>query len=581
MQALQRAQQQTTPSRWGTLGRLLTGSGGGAARSPGTGGTLDSRLSSHSGSPNVSPRAGSAQQQLFGSPSRLGQLHRRAGSTAGTQADCAAAGISGGSGGAHAQEDRRATVACVHRSAGAEHEAAAAGAVQAALANKQRKVAHAVLLDPRASIVMEQQQQQHDDLIKAVPAPSGTPATGAAAQQAAATPRASPLPDASALEQLQVKVDRQAAGSEEQQQGQKVPAGVEEPQQQDGWVEEEQQQDGWVEEQQGDGEGVGTPLESPEVSYLLVGGSSGDGVSGVSGVSEPAQPAAVEADGGAEQQAVPVAGSPKAQPAPTQPLAAQLSPAPVPAADDQAGGWEAGSEAMEVMEVLPASPASAPRLVEEQHLAAHPAAAAASSGLGAGALPEPAPAAAPPEPTAAAPSEAVAAPPVQEQQAAQQAAAAASPASPAGPPEAPAAQQTPRQQRASEEEQPVALPWPSITVWVPRGVWKQPWGRRGCGGRSAPAHQELEFWPPTGELTRLNPHTQEHEPVDPREQLVRLWLRRWDEGLEYRKSRHVMHSGARAPYAIAEGTLCSPVWIVCPLTSLLVMHLARWPTGHP
>ncbi|PSC67009.1 centromere-associated E, partial [Micractinium conductrix] len=166
--------------------------------------------------------------------------------------DCAAAGISGGSGGAHAQEDRRATVACVHRSAGAEHEAAAAGAVQAALANKQRKVAHAVLLDPRASIVMEQQQQQHDDLIKAVPAPSGTPATGAAAQQAAATPRASPLPDASALEQLQVKVDRQAAGSEEQQQGQKVPAGVEEPQQQDGWVEEEQQQDGWVEEQQGD-----------------------------------------------------------------------------------------------------------------------------------------------------------------------------------------------------------------------------------------------------------------------------------------------------------------------------------------
>ncbi|PSC70602.1 hypothetical protein C2E20_5946, partial [Micractinium conductrix] len=315
-QALQRAQQQTTPSR---------------------------------GSPNVSPRAGSAQQQLFGSPSRLGQLHRRAGSTAGTQADCAAAGISGGSGGAHAQEDRRATVACVHRSAGAEHEAAAAGAVQAALANKQRKVAHAVLLDPRASIVMEQQQQQHDDLIKAVPAPSGTPATGAAAQQAAATPRASPLPDASALEQLQVKVDRQAAGSEEQQQGQKVPAGVEEPQQQDGWVEEEQQQDGWVEEQQGDGEGVGTPLESPEVSCLLVGGSSGDGVSGVSGVSEPAQPAAVEADGGAEQQAVPVAGSPKAQPAPTQPLAAQLSPAPVPAADDQAGGWEAGSEAMEVI----------------------------------------------------------------------------------------------------------------------------------------------------------------------------------------------------------------------------------------
>lgn len=224
-QVLRQAQQQTTPNRWGTIRQLITGSAGASPAPARSAGTADSRRTSHSDSPAGSPRASlpgappGIAQPLFGSPSRLGKLPRsgsaamdgdatpvaeapaRGAAADGEVAPTAAAPVSFPAASA-AAEEHRPTVGCLLVSSNRQDEAAAAAALQAAVACKQRAAAGVLAKlspsppgqakgKPAQAQQADAQQAQHDQLIKAVPAP-GIPAQPWGASGAAVSPAAQP-----------------------------------------------------------------------------------------------------------------------------------------------------------------------------------------------------------------------------------------------------------------------------------------------------------------------------------------------------------------------------------------------------
>lgn len=359
---LRQAQQQATPNRWGTIRQLITGSGGGASPAPArSAGTADSRRTSHSDSPAASPRASlsgaspGVPQQLFGSPSRLGQLPRcgssgfgGAGTKAleptagvGQTAEATAAVAPGPPPAAPAAaEERRVTVACMLASDERQSEAAAAAALQAAVASKQRGAADSLTKLPaspgqqakaeEAGQHQDAQQAQHDGLIKAVPAPVQPPQPGNSSAPWG-SPAARPHPRQQAAVQSADEANLSAACVPQralsQQEQEACPhtgaaaaavtvagaAAVE-----GGHAATLQQQ-----ECQSMEEDVATPLESPEVSCLLGGGST-------SFSEEPAAPALAAA---LLAKAACVGAAPSSSPAP--PVGGRCSPMQL-ACDDMA-----------------------------------------------------------------------------------------------------------------------------------------------------------------------------------------------------------------------------------------------------
>jgi hypothetical protein len=333
-----------TPSRWGSIGRLITGrSPGTEGPSPSPGGGAGSHRSSRSGgaSPSGSPRGGvgaaTPQQQLFGapSPSRLGQQ---------PGGDESAVGAAG------AADKRRVTVACVQASP-AQQERAVQTAMAESLAGKQRKAAAGLLAGAAAA---EAAQLEQGPLIKAVGLHSG----GAG------------LPAVPFSEAETVKQAVQQQQQQEQQRETEGPAGP--------------ASSGGAEAMQLGSRPGGSGLEAPDVTgSALSCGAPGSRAGGLA--TSPPQASSPESAEQPPQAAAPPPGlqapagpahPPAGPPAPTPPLlgaAAAVEPLPSHAtSQQQVAGQGLGGEGEQQAATQPACPTRQQQQQGQQQMQAAP-----------------------------------------------------------------------------------------------------------------------------------------------------------------------------------------------------------------